>query len=155
MAFIVAAAPVELALAVPSAVPVVGLPLESVPVGRPSESVFVALDVEERVGLRITVVELLAETVRVMVELLGPGMAMVWMPVPTAGMVLTGGWERSAGGCDVATAGCEGMIVAGAGWPVTTPLESVCWRNVVWGNASTEDCARAAAAKMGAARRAE
>jgi hypothetical protein len=92
IAFIVAAAPVELALAVPAAVPVVGLPAESVPVTRPSEFVFVTLVmVEERVGLRMTVVELLAETVSVMVELLGPGMAMVLTPVPTAGMVLTGG----------------------------------------------------------------
>jgi hypothetical protein len=48
------------------------------------------------------------------------------------------------------------MLVAGAGWPVTTPLESVCWRYVVCGKASVlEDCARAAAAKKGAARRAE
>lgn len=66
-------------LEVPDAVgvPVVGLPAESVPVTRPSELVFVSREVEERVGLKMTVVELLAETVRVMVELPGPGMGMV------------------------------------------------------------------------------
>lgn len=51
--------------------------------------------------------------------------------------VTTAGWE----GMMVSAAGWVGMAVSAAGWPVTTPSELVCCRYEVWGKGSTEDCA--------------
>jgi len=107
--------------------PPVGEPLASVPVVSESEPPVVWLP--EGVGLaRRTVVLLLAETVRVEVELSGLPMTTVLMPVPTAGMVATkgwvviaSGWLVSTAGWLVTTAGWVGML----GWPVTTPRELV------------------------------
>jgi hypothetical protein len=96
---------------------------------------------------RMTVVLLLALTVMVAVPL-PEGMAMVWMPVPTAGMVTavptlvsTAGWVGMA----ESAAGWVGMAVSAAGWPVTTPSELVAVRNDVWGKASMEEVTAAAA----------
>jgi hypothetical protein len=88
-------------------------------------------------ALMTTVVLLLALTV-MGAEPLPEGMSMVWMPVPTAGMV-------TAVPTLVSTAGWVGMAVSAAGWPVTTPSELVAVRNDVWGKASMEEVTAAAA----------
>ena len=76
---------------------------------------------------------------------------MVWMPVPTAGMVTAVPTSVSAAGCvgiAVSAAGWVGVTVSAAGWPVTTPSELVAVRNAVWGKGSTEEVAAAAAEEM-------
>jgi hypothetical protein len=95
----------------------------------------------------MTVVLLLALTVMVALPL-PEGMGMVWMPVPTAGMVTavptlvsTAGWV----GMTESAGGWVGMAVSAAGWPVTTPSELVAVRNDVWGKASMEEVTAAAA----------
>jgi hypothetical protein len=97
----------------------------------------------------MTVVLLLALTVMVTEPLPeGLGTGMVWMPVPTAGMVTavptlvsTAGWV----GMTESAGGWVGMAVSAAGWPVTTPSELVAVRNDVWGKASMEEVTAAAA----------
>lgn len=109
------------------------------------------------VGEMMMVVLLLAETVRRVVEFPAPT-TMVLRPGPTAGMVATGGWLVTTAGWVVTTPGCSGIEVAAAGWPVMTPSELVSVRREVWGKASSaeeEDCARAATAKIGAAKKIE
>ena len=126
---IVAAAPDDDELvADPVAVPLELLELEP-------EVAVPLLDVDEP-PLMMDVVELLADTTSVLVELDAPGTAMVWMPVPTAGMVATAGWVVTAAGTVVAGAGCAGC----EGWPVTTPSELVCDSSVVCGCDLSEDC---------------
>ena len=72
-----------------------------------------------------TVVLLLAETTRRVVELLPRGWVMVWTPLGTAGIETAGMIDVGTTGWVKDTAGRLGSEVAGAGWPVTTPRESV------------------------------
>lgn len=91
--------------------------------------------------LRITVVLLLAETTMVCVEL-GPAVpwtGTVWMPGLTAGMEAGAPTFVLTAGCDDTAGGWAGIEEAGAGCPVTTPRELVCWRNEVWGKSSPDD----------------
>lgn len=132
----VAAAPVDAVLA-PVAV-VISFPLASVAVGvtTPSEPVIPAAP-ELGVGVATGANEVLPltfweKTMRV-VELVPVPACQVWRPGPRSGMVAAIPTEVALSGWVSAWEGCEGMEVATAGMPVTTPRELVWVRKVVCG----------------------